>query len=210
MRIHREEAFGPVATLYRVADIDEAIERGQRTDFGLGANAWTDDAAEQRAVHPRPGGRHGVHQRQRPPRTPSCPFGGVKTSGYGRELSDARHPRVLQHQDGLDRRAGFGGGVTHRIGATLTPGAGRPHGDRSSRRWCLGPPSRRAGVVRPPGPAGLRGIRRRHRDCSRAGPGAGLRRSGHPGGQPWPPAVGRPSRRCAGVRPAATAVSPRR
>ena len=47
MRVHREEVFGPVATLYRVATVEEAIELANGTDFGLGANAWTDDRAER-------------------------------------------------------------------------------------------------------------------------------------------------------------------
>src|SRR5665213_2192596 len=47
MRIHTEEAFGPVATLYRVSDIDQAIELANATGFGLGANAWTRNVADQ-------------------------------------------------------------------------------------------------------------------------------------------------------------------
>jgi len=47
MRVHREEVFGPVATIYRVADIDEAIDLANSTEFGLGANAWTDDEEER-------------------------------------------------------------------------------------------------------------------------------------------------------------------
>ena len=46
-----EETFGPVATLFRVSNIDEAISLANVTSFGLGAAAWTNDTAEQRPVH---------------------------------------------------------------------------------------------------------------------------------------------------------------
>jgi succinate-semialdehyde dehydrogenase/glutarate-semialdehyde dehydrogenase len=86
MRVHTEEVFGPAATLYRVADIDEAIELANATEFGLGANAWTEDEAERaRFVRDLASGM--VFVNGNVTSYPQLPFGGVKTSGFGRELS---------------------------------------------------------------------------------------------------------------------------
>jgi len=86
MRVHTEEVFGPVATLYRVADLDEAIALGNVTEFGLGANAWTNDEAEQaRLVRDLEAGL--VFINGNVTSYPQLPFGGVKHSGHGRELS---------------------------------------------------------------------------------------------------------------------------
>jgi succinate-semialdehyde dehydrogenase/glutarate-semialdehyde dehydrogenase len=86
MRVHTEEVFGPAATLYRVADIDAAIELANSTEFGLGANAWTDNEQERaRFVRDLVAGM--VFINGNVTSYPQLPFGGVKTSGHGRELA---------------------------------------------------------------------------------------------------------------------------
>jgi succinate-semialdehyde dehydrogenase/glutarate-semialdehyde dehydrogenase len=88
MRMFAEEVFGPVAGVYRAASLDEAIELANGTSFGLGANAWTDDPAERRRlIGELDAGM--VFVNGMVTSYPQLPFGGVKNSGYGRELSSA-------------------------------------------------------------------------------------------------------------------------
>ena len=81
-----EEIFGPVAAVFEVSDEDEAVEKANDTQYGLGASIWTEDLERgERLTHRIDAGITFVNEFVKS--DPRLPFGGIKESGYGRELA---------------------------------------------------------------------------------------------------------------------------
>ena len=87
MRAYREELFGPAAVVYKVKDADEAVALANDSTYGLGATVMSSDLDRARAVAERlEAGMVWINQPTGS--SPELPFGGIKRSGYGRELSE--------------------------------------------------------------------------------------------------------------------------
>ncbi|MFF3791967.1 NADP-dependent succinic semialdehyde dehydrogenase [Streptomyces sp. NPDC001981] len=87
MRMYHEEVFGPVAQVWTVASLEEALREANGHPYGLGSNLWSEDEAERELfVRDVQSGMAFINGNTTS--YPEIPFGGVKRSGYGRELSD--------------------------------------------------------------------------------------------------------------------------
>jgi succinate-semialdehyde dehydrogenase/glutarate-semialdehyde dehydrogenase len=87
MKMYHEEVFGPVAQVFVVSSLEEALREANGHPYGLGSNLWSEDEAERELfVRDVQSGMAFINGNTTS--YPEIPFGGVKRSGYGRELSD--------------------------------------------------------------------------------------------------------------------------
>ncbi|SFL43031.1 NADP-dependent succinic semialdehyde dehydrogenase [Geodermatophilus ruber] len=87
MAMYSEEVFGPVAALFTVPDLDEALRIANDHDYGLGSNLWSEDQGERlRFIRDIQSGMSFINGMTTS--YPELPFGGIKQSGYGRELTE--------------------------------------------------------------------------------------------------------------------------
>jgi succinate-semialdehyde dehydrogenase/glutarate-semialdehyde dehydrogenase len=117
MRIGREEVFGPVLAVQRVASVEDAVRRANGTDFGLGASVWSARRGREIARRLQVGGVC-INDCLLHFATPSLPFGGAKASGYGRS----------QGPEGLLEYCRPKAYLEHRIGPRLEPHWFKPTG----------------------------------------------------------------------------------
>ena len=84
---YSEELFGPVALMFKVSNDIEAIELANDSEFGLGASLWTKDISKARKLSLRiQSGTVSINSMVKS--DPALPFGGIKKSGFGREMSE--------------------------------------------------------------------------------------------------------------------------
>ncbi len=85
--MHSAEVFGPVAALYTVDSLTEALQLANSHEYGLGSNLWSEDE-DERALFVRDVASGMAFINGMTASYPELPFGGVKQSGYGRELTE--------------------------------------------------------------------------------------------------------------------------
>jgi succinate-semialdehyde dehydrogenase/glutarate-semialdehyde dehydrogenase len=108
----REEVFGPVALLFKVGNLDEAIDLANNSDYGLGSSVWTNDLEERRRCVDELEAGGTFDQCDRGFRSAPA-FWGVKRSGYGRELAhQGMHEFVNVKTVSVTERLGGGGSET--------------------------------------------------------------------------------------------------